>query len=191
MGTSQEKKGDFMEKNILRTGRHCVFTMHVHLVFVTKYRFKVFSKEILDRMEELFKDICNGFEAELVEFKSEEDHVHLLVNYPPKMAVSKLVNSLKGVSSRRLRQEFPSFSKRYWKGVLWSPSYFASSCGGVPISIIKQYIEAQQKSELTDDSCKDITLKAEDFLVKIKIFINEMNNEDIDIIRKSFQNLFG
>ena len=119
--------------------------MHIHLVFVTKYRFNVFSKEILDHMEDIFKAICGGFEAELVEFNGEEDHVHLLVNYPPKMTVSKLVNSLKGVSSRKLRQKFPSFSKRYWKGVLWSPSYFASSCGGASISIIKQYIEDQQK----------------------------------------------
>ena len=133
-----------MGKNIIRTGRHCVFTMHVHLIFVTKYRFKVFSNEILDHMEQIFKDICCGFEAELIEFNGEEDHVHILINYPPKMAVSKLVNSLKGVSSRKLRQMCPSLQDRYWKGVLWSPSYFASSCGGAPISIIKKYIEQQQ-----------------------------------------------
>ena len=145
MAYAKLKKGSYMEENSIRTGRHCVFTMHVHLVFVTKYRFKVFSKEVLDYTENIFKDICGGFEAELVEFNGEEDHVHLLVNYPPKMTVSKLVNSLKGVSSRKLRQKFPSFSKRYWKGVLWSPSYFASSCGGASISIIKQYIEDQQK----------------------------------------------
>ena len=142
---SGKKKGLFMEINSIRTGRHCVFTMHVHLVFVTKYRFKVLPKEILDYMEEIFRHICGKFEAELIEFNGEDDHVHLLVNYPPKMAVSKLVNSLKGVSSRKLRQEFPFFKNRYWKGVLWSPSYFASSCGGAPLSIIKQYIEEQQK----------------------------------------------
>ena len=96
-------------------------------------------------MEQIFKDICSSFEAELIEFNGEEDHVYLLVNYPPKMAVSKLVNSLKGVSSRKLRQKSPSFQERYWNGVLWSPSYFASSCGGAPISIIKQYIEQQQR----------------------------------------------
>lgn len=71
-------------------------------------------------------------------------HVHLLVEYPPKVPVSALVNSLKGASSRRLRAERPDIAKRYWKGVLWSPSYFASSCGGAPISIIKQYIEQKQ-----------------------------------------------
>ena len=68
------------------------------------------------------------------------NHVHPLVEYPPKVAVSNLVNSLKGVSSRLLRKERPDIQKRYRKGVLWSPSYFASSCGGAPISIVRQYM---------------------------------------------------
>ncbi|GEM_PF-1930213 len=71
------------------------------------------------------------------------DHVHLLVEYPPKVAVSNLVNSLKGVSSRLLRKERPDIQKRYWKSVLGSPPYFASSCGGAPISIVRRYIEQQ------------------------------------------------
>ena len=70
--------------------------------------------------------------------------MHLLVEYPPKLCVSSLVNSLKGVSSRLLRQQRPNIRKRYWKGVLWSPSYFASSCGGASISIVRQYIEQQK-----------------------------------------------
>ena len=74
----------------------------------------------------------------------EDDHVHRLVEYPPKVAVSNLVNSLKGVSSRLLRRERPDIQKRDWMGVLWSPSYFASSCGGAPISIVRLYIEQQQ-----------------------------------------------
>jgi putative transposase len=68
------------------------------------------------------------------------DHVHLLINYPPKHSVSTLVNSLKGVSSRLLRLECSDIQRRYWKGVLWSPSYFAASCGGAPISILREYI---------------------------------------------------
>ena len=130
----------------LRHGRHCVFKMHIHLVFVTKYRRNVFTKEVLDDLKIFFEKVCVDFEAELVEFDGEDDHVHLLVNYPPKVAVSSLVNSLKGVSSRLLRKERPDIRDRYWKGVLWSPSYFASSCGGAPISIIRQYIEQQQTS---------------------------------------------
>lgn len=133
-----------MENQQIRSGRHCVFNMHVHLVFVTKYRKDVFTKPMLDAMERMFKKVCLDFEAELTEFNGEDDHVHLLINYPPKVAVSNLVNSLKGVSSRHLRKDFPEIKNKLWGGSLWSPSYFASSCGGAPLEIIKQYIEQQQ-----------------------------------------------
>ncbi|AVR78549.1 IS200/IS605 family transposase [Neisseria mucosa] len=134
-----------MEKETdLRCGRHVVFNLHVHLVFVAKYRRKVFTKEILDDMRQIFESVCTDFEAQLVEFDGENDHVHLLVNYPPKVSISKLVNSLKGVSSRMIRQKnYPSIREKLWGGALWSPSYFAGSCGGAPISIIRQYIEQQ------------------------------------------------
>ena len=133
-----------MEKvNSIRTGRHCV--LHVHLVFVTKYRRGVFTKAILDDLKEIFASVCHDFEAELVEFDGEDDHVHLLVTYPPKIAISALVNSLKGVSSRLIRKKrYPSIQKKLWGGSLWSPSYFAGSCGGAPISILRQYIEDQR-----------------------------------------------
>jgi len=127
----------------LRHGRHCVFKMHVHLVFVTKYRRNVFTKEVLDDLKIFFEKVCVDFEAELVEFDGEDDHVHLLVNYPPKVAVSSLVNSLKGVSSRMIRKKnYPSIKKKLWGGALWSPSYFAGSCGGAPIEIIHSYLES-------------------------------------------------
>ena len=129
----------------LRRGRHVVFNLHVHLVFVAKYRRKVFAKEILDDLRNIFSSVCADFEAELVEFDGENDHVQLLVNYPPKVSISKLVNSLKGVSSRMIRQKnYPSMKQKLWGGALWSPSYFAGSCGGAPIEIIRQYIEQQK-----------------------------------------------
>ncbi|MEV0301891.1 IS200/IS605 family transposase [Streptomyces prasinus] len=83
----------------IRTGRHCALVMHTHLVFVTEFRHNVFGDRHLKRMEEIMRDVCADFETELVEFNGEAGHVHLLVNFPPKAAVSKLVNSLKGVSS--------------------------------------------------------------------------------------------
>ncbi len=132
----------------IRHGRHCVFHLHVHLVFVTKYRRGVFTKTILDDLRGIFAAVCQDFNAELVEFDGEDDHVHLLVNYPPSVSVSNLVNSLKGVSSRLIRKKhYPSIRKKLWGGALWSPSYFAGSCGGAPISIIRQYIEQQQTPE--------------------------------------------
>ena len=117
--------------------------MHVHLVFVAKYRRKVLDGTAIDRLREIFRKVCQDFEAQLMEMDGENDHVHLLVEYPPKLAVSHLVNSLKGVSSRLLRAERPDIERLYWKGALWSPSYFAGSCGGAPIRLIRQYIEQQ------------------------------------------------
>ena len=132
------------DDNEIRHGRHCIFKMHVHLVFVAKYRRRVFEGNAINLLRTIFAKVCADFEAQLIEMDGEDDHVHLLVEYQPKVAVSNLVNSLKGVSSRHLRRRFPELERRYWKGMLWSPSYFAGSCGGAPISIIRQYIEQQK-----------------------------------------------
>jgi putative transposase len=126
----------------VRTGRHCVFVLHAHLVFVTKFRHKVFAGRHLTRLEDIMRDVCADFDTELVEFNGENNHVHLLVNFPPKVALSKLVNSLKGVSSRRMRQEFPDLVRHYYRAnKLWSGSYFAGSVGGAPLTVLRQYIE--------------------------------------------------
>jgi len=114
------------------------------LVFVAKYRRHVFDGLAIEALRDIFNKVCTDFEAELRACDGEDDHVHLLVEYPPKVAISALVNSLKGVSSRLLRQRRPDIARRYWKGVLWSPSYFAASCGGAPLSIVRQYIELQR-----------------------------------------------
>lgn len=109
---------------------------------------KVFNEESLSRLEAVFRDVGQQFEVELSEFNGERDHVHLLINYPPKVQLSKLINSLKGVSSRRLKQEFSEI-RNHWvcrkSGSLWSPSYFAGSVGGAPLSVLKQYIEQQNR----------------------------------------------
>ena len=118
------------------------------MVFVTKYQRDVFTKEILEDLSDIFSGVCRNFEAELAElaeFDGEDDHVHLLVSYSPKVAVSTLVNILKGVSSHIIRKKnYPCVQKKLWGGTLCSPSYFAASCGSAPIGIIRQYIEQQQ-----------------------------------------------
>jgi len=120
--------------------------MHVHLVFVTRYRRGVLDEETLRVCEDTMRKVCEDFEAELREFNGGDDHVHLLVHYPPKVAVAKLVNSLKGVSARILRRDFTGrVNRAITHGHLWSPSYFAASCGGAPLSIIQQYIEHQKR----------------------------------------------
>ena len=135
-----DSQGDF------RRGRHVVSALHVHLVFVTKYRRGVLTDPMLTRCGEIMRDVCADFGADLTEFNGEADHVHLLVHYPPKVAVSVLVNSLKGVSSRLLRKEFTSHMNRaIMHGHLWSPSYFAGSCGGASIEVLREYIQQQQR----------------------------------------------
>jgi putative transposase len=112
------------------------------LVFVTKIRHPVFTGAHLERREQIMRQICADFECGLAEFNGQSNHVHLLVNFPPKVSISRLVNSLQGVSSRRLRTEFPELARHYYRAdKLWSGSYSAGSVGGAPISVLRQYIE--------------------------------------------------
>ena len=129
----------------IRRGRHVVYALHAHLVFVTKYRRDVLSDLAIRDLSAIFAKVCQDFEAELVSCSGEDDHVHLLVRYPPKVALSKLVNSLKGVASRRLREVRPEVAGRYHQGVLWSPSYFVASCGTAPLSVIAEYVRNQRE----------------------------------------------
>lgn len=119
-------------------------------MFLTKYRHKVLGPAHLERMQEIMRDVCADFGAELAECNGEPGHVHPLVNFPPTVAISQLVNCLNGVSSRRLRQEYPDLRQHYWRARrLWSGSYFAGSAGGAPISVLRQYIEQQDPPPLT------------------------------------------
>ena len=132
----------------IRTGRHVVYNLHARLVFVTKYRRDVLSALAISDLAAIFAKVCRDFEAELVACSGEDDHVQLLVRYPPKLALSKLVNSLKGVSSRKLRQRRPEVSGRYFQGVLWSPSYFVASCAGAVLSVLTDYVRNQREDVL-------------------------------------------
>ena len=127
--------------------RHSVSAMHVHLVFVVKYRRKVFDAAALGLMKTLFENACRKMNVDLVEMDGERDHVHLLVRYPPALSIGTLVRRLKGATSRLLRLARPDIVQRFWQGVLWSPSYFANSCGGAPIAVIRKYIEQQNTPE--------------------------------------------
>lgn len=125
-----------------RHERHSVTALQVHLVFVTKYRRPVFTQESLNVLLEAMQAVAKSMNFQILEFNGESDHVHLLLEYPPKLSISVLVNSLKGVSSRRYGQAgYPQPSTQ----TLWSPSYFASSVGGAPIEVLKQYIKNQKK----------------------------------------------
>ena len=129
-----------------RIGRSCVYRNHVHLVFVTKYRRGVFSPQMLERLESLFRETCEQLQSELIQFGGEDDHVHLLVTVHPKVAVANLVGKLKGKSSYFLRKEYGrQVRKKLWGNHLWSPSYCVVSCGGAPLETVRAYVENQRK----------------------------------------------
>ena len=134
------------ESHEWRTRRHAVFELYVHLVFTIKYRRKVFTESMLNRLEEIMRDKCSQVDAQLIEFNGETEHVHLQVSFSAKVSISELVRLLKGVSSRLIRQEFwDEIKNKLWGNHFWSPSYCAVSAGGAPLEIIKKYIEEQHR----------------------------------------------
>lgn len=130
-----------------RRERHSVSRLTVHLVCVTKYRRKVFDPQAIGWLKAHFTKVCNTMDCcIMLACDGESDHVHLLVEYPPKVSVSALVNALKGTSSRLLRKARPDIANRYRDGALWSPSYFAASTGGASLEMVKRYVETQRTS---------------------------------------------
>ncbi|MGE5657659.1 MAG: IS200/IS605 family transposase [Actinomycetota bacterium] len=127
----------------LRRERHSVTDLKAHLVCVTKYREHIFSVDEFALIEEVFRSVAKQMNFEVLEISGESDHIHALIEYPPKLSISKIVNALKGVSSRRYGQA--GYKKPYGKTALWSPSYFAVSVGGAPIKVLIEYIRNQEK----------------------------------------------
>jgi putative transposase len=127
----------------LRRERHSVSAIRVHLVCVVKYRKKIITLDGLEVIKKSFQEVADKMGFVLEEFEGESDHVHALIEYPPKLSISAIVNSLKGVSSRLYGQA--GHPKPMGKQALWSPSYFASSVGGAPIEVLKAYIQNQDK----------------------------------------------
>src|ERR1035438_4466295 len=133
-----------MKKDI-RRGRSVVYSLTVHLVFVTKYRRNAITDRVRDHLGGTLGEVCAKMGCTLREFDGEDDHVHLLVDYPPKLAISRLVNSLKLVSARFLRKRnFPEVRRKLWGVHFWTPSYYAGSCGGANLQTVKRYIQAQR-----------------------------------------------
>jgi len=133
-----------MDIQDLRTLYNSTYYANYHLVLVTKHRRKCISPEMLVRLKEISTRIISTWEGELLEFNGESDHVHLLLSIPPKVAPSALVNNLKTVTARLIRKEFAgALAKVYSKPVFWSRSYCIITCGGAPLSVLKQYIEQQ------------------------------------------------
>jgi putative transposase len=126
-----------------RKERHSISDLRIHLVCVTKYRRSVLTAESLSVIEKSFRDVAAKMDFQVQEFNGEPDHIHALIEYPPKLSISQMVNALKGVSSRRYGQA--GYPKPYGKDALWSPSYFVSAVGGAPLEVLKRYIQEQEK----------------------------------------------
>lgn len=129
----------------LRSGSHVVFRIHLHIVFVTKYRRKVLTQKMLESMKPVLERVLEVNQSILTEFNGEPDHVHLLIDLHPDNNISALVSSLKSASSRILRTEFKEeIDKVYWgKAKLWHDSKCIISCGGAPLETVKEYIQSQ------------------------------------------------
>ena len=137
-----------MSSTKLKSHAHCIFSLHAHIVFVTKYRKKVITAEILKSLEEIFSRLCHDKKCKLVEFNGEADHVHLLVAFSPDTALSTLVGSLKSVSSRLIRRDYPEHvAKFYCQPVFWTSAYCAITAGGAPLDVLKLYIQDQNEPE--------------------------------------------
>jgi REP-associated tyrosine transposase len=133
-----------MAKQELQALHHCVFSLHFHLVLVTKYRRKAITKEMLERLRMIFGETLEKWRCELIEFNGETDHVHMLIQTNPAVQLSKLINNLKTVSSRLIRRDFKKhLSRIYLKPVFWHRSYCLISTGGATIEILRKYIEEQ------------------------------------------------
>ena len=131
-----------------RTSSGAVFELSAHLVFVTKYRRKVLTGMMLERLEAVIRDTAQTMGVTIVEINSEADHVHLLIDYPPRHNISTIAGRLKGASSRALRLEFwPELKRQLWGKDLWTDSYFAASTGGAPLDVVRRYIINQDRPE--------------------------------------------
>ncbi len=131
-------------KNDFQSKGRSVSDLKAHLVLTTKYRRKAFTAGMLSRLHVIIEDLLTKWDCKLVEFNGEEDHVHILFQYFPDVELTKLVNNVKSVSSRKLRQEFSKhLDKIYCQDVLWNGSYFIASCGGVTVQTLRKYIENQ------------------------------------------------
>lgn len=136
-----------------RSGSHTVYDIEYHFVWVTKYRYPVLTGEVAQRARELIRQICMSRDITIVKGHVSKDHVHLLVSCPPMLSPAKVVQYLKGASSRKLQDEFPHLKKRYWGQHFWARGYFCATVGGVTEEQIRGYIE-QHSEDNPDENFK-------------------------------------
>ena len=128
-------------------GSHTITDIQYHVVWTTKYRYKILIGKIAERLRELLRQGCEARRITIISGSISGDHVHMLIGCPPSLAPSKIMQYLKGRSSRMLQEEFPELRKRYWGQHLWATGYFCRTVGTVTEEMIKAYIEQQKDEE--------------------------------------------
>ena len=134
-----------------RRSAHAVYDIKYHLIWIRKYRYKVLRSGVAERARDLIRQICQARDVVIVCGAVSPDHIHVLVSAPPRLSPSKLVQDIKGRSSRRVQDEFPELRKRYWGQHLWTRGYFRATVGAVDEETIKRYIESQKRDEEGSD----------------------------------------
>ena len=122
-------------------GKHCTFHHRYHLVWITKYRFKVLRGDVRLRVREIIRQVCAENGVRIISGVLSSDHVHMLVSIPPKLSVSDLMRKMKGRSSHKVQREFPALKKRYWGRHFWGRGYFSATNGAVTEGVVLQYLE--------------------------------------------------
>lgn len=133
-----------------RHGAHTVFEIHLHLVWVTKYRRPALTGEVALRVRDLIREICGQHEVTIMKGHVGKDHVHLLVSIPPQVTISRLLQWLKGKTAYKLLGEFPHLRKTFWGRHLWARGYFCCSSGNVTDEVIAEYIANQSRDQDED-----------------------------------------
>ncbi len=132
----------------LDRGSHSVYSLHYRLIFVVKYRRKVFTNdEIIDFLKQKILEISETFEVEILAIECDADHVHILFKAKPTLNIPKYINALKTITSREIRRNFPEVKKKLWRNVFWSPSYFLATSGQVTLDALKRYVESQGEND--------------------------------------------
>ena len=127
-----------------KKGSHTVYDIEYHVVWTTKYRYKVLHGKVAERLREILRQGCQANDITIVRGSIAKDHVHMLLSCPPTLAPSKIMQMLKGRSSKIMQGEFEELRKRYWGQHLWATGYFCRTVGAVTEEMIKEYIENQQ-----------------------------------------------
>ena len=136
----------------MRRGSHTVSRLTCHIVWVTKYRYHVLEGDIKKRCRELIIQVCEGEEVQILKGVVSKDHIHIHIEYPPRVSISHLVKRMKGRSSRILQKEYPSLQKRYWGKHFWATGYGAWSTGNITDEMVQQYLEHHRNKDDEDNS---------------------------------------